>query len=1019
MAQKKPITCTCTCRRCRAVRQRTAVVPKKKSFYQSFSKKLTQKRILFSKKISKKSSLLTKQVANATTKVSSQIVTTTNRELKTLKHRVTSLHLEDRLATMFKMPDLAIASPALSFKPPSLAFNLTLKKFSFAQLNGLGRKSSKPTKKKTTKKKSKKVTKQSPTYLKQVEINAIALTTKLRTTFKQFSTTLVVFVSSIKIPPLFWQWSYRTHTITITKKQGVIFKKPSLQLPTLPTLPKFKHRSKLPAFKLPTLPTSIASLSNRFAHYVNQIIQEIREIVGLPAHPTTKSNEKGSKKSRKKSLKTRLKQLRKWLAQPFVALVRFRQRLKKHVPQYATFLVASVLFAAGILSLSYGIYVYVFKDLPEASELVERGQIVTTRILDRNGELLYRIYEDENRTLITLSSLQPHTVQATIAIEDQDFYNHKGFSAKGIVRAFIANVEGKPVQGGSTITQQLVKNRLLSPERTLRRKIREVLLAIVVDGTYTKDQILEMYFNQVAYGGATYGIEEAAQTYFGKPATQLSLAESAMLAGLPAAPSVYNPFGPNPEYAYARQHEVLRRMVVEQFITQEEADAAKAEILQFRNNVIDIKAPHFVMYVKQLLAEQYGEELLNQGGLEVTTTLDLEMQNATQEIVTKEVENLAKLRVSNGAALVTKPQTGEVLSMIGSKDYFDFEHDGQVNVTLRPRQPGSSIKPLTYAVALERGKTPYTLIDDSPITYNMAGSPPYSPKNYDGKFHGRVTLRQSLGSSYNIPAVKMLAEVGINTVIDKAEAMGVSTWKDRNRFGLSLTLGGGEVLMTELAQIYGTFANNGYTEPLNPILEVKNSKGEVLYRNTCALDGVGCIKKRNLDPRVAYQITDILKDNNARIPAFGPRSVLHIPGQEVAVKTGTTNNLRDNWTVGYTSDILVAVWVGNNDNTPMSYVASGVTGASPIWNNIIRLTLDDANPHRFSVPDGLVKVNICERTGTLTCSGCPRTIEAFYVAGTEPTQACNPAQFRPRPTAAPTANPNDPNRDQILEGIAI
>lgn len=692
-----------------------------------------------------------------------------------------------------------------------------------------------------------------------------------------------------------------------------------------------------------------------------------------------------------------------------------RAAVKSAVPNYLTVLIVGTLFTVGVLSISYGMYLFVFKDLPSPQELVKRKQIVTTRILDRNEELLFRVYEDENRTLVKLEDIPTHTIQATIAIEDQDFYTHRGFSVRGIIRAAIANAQGKPVQGGSTLTQQLVKNRLLTPERTIQRKVRELLLSVLVEGTYTKDQILEMYMNQVAYGGATYGIEEAAQTYFGKPVNQLSLAESAMLAGLPAAPSAYNPFGPTPELAYVRQREVLRRMVEEEFITLEIAAAAEQEQLAFRNNVIDIQAPHFVMYVRKLLAEEYGDDLVSQGGLEVRTTLDLPLQNETQKIVTEEVEKLERLRVNNGAALVTNPETGEVLAMVGSKNYFDFENDGQVNVTLRPRQPGSSIKPLTYAIAMEQGKSPYSIINDAPVRYDIPGSEPYAPKNYDGKFHGRVTLRQALASSYNIPAVKLLAEVGVNTMIDKAEAIGISTWQDRSRFGLSLTLGGGEVLMTELSQIYGTFANDGYTEPLNPILEIKDSTGKVLYRNECALDGINCVKERNIDPRVAYQITDILSDNRARTPAFGPQSVLHIPDQQVAVKTGTTNNLRDNWTIGYTSDVLVAVWVGNNDNTPMSYVASGITGASPIWNNIIRLTLDEENPHTFDVPEGLIKVEICEQTGTLTCSGCPRTIEAYYVPGTEPTQQCSPWQFRPKPSP----NPEDANRDQILDGVSF
>jgi penicillin-binding protein 1C len=668
-----------------------------------------------------------------------------------------------------------------------------------------------------------------------------------------------------------------------------------------------------------------------------------------------------------------------------------------------------------IIAGSTWIYFFVFKDLPSVQDLAEREQPMTTKILDRNGVVLFRIYKDENRTLIPLSQVPQHMIYATIAIEDKDFYSHHGFSIRGITRALIANSKGETVQGGSTITQQLVKNRLLTPEKTLQRKIKEIVLAILVDQTYTKQEILEMYFNEVAYGGSTYGVEEAAHRYFDKSAHDLTLGESALLAGLPQAPSAYTPFGSTPELAYGRQEEVLRRMVEDEYITPEQADAAKKEVLVFRTDRVDIRAPHFVMYIKKLLAELYGEEMVNEGGLEVRTSLDIGLQDEAQKVVTEELEKLARLRINNGAALVTNPKTGEVLAMVGSKNYFDFEHDGQVNVTLRPRQPGSSIKPLTYAVAFERGKNPSTVEDDAPITYHIPGSRPYSPKNYDGRFHGRVTLRESLGSSYNIPAVKLLAWVGLDNVINKGQQMGITTWGDRRRFGLSLTLGGGEVLMIDMAKLYGTFANQGYTVDTNPLLEVKNHKGEIIYINDCVKTGE-CPRSKTLDTRVAYQITNVLSDNGARTPAFGPRSDLVIPNQEVAVKTGTTNNLRDNWTIGYTTDRLVAVWVGNNDNTPMSYVASGVTGASPIWNKIIRSMLDDANPHHFAGPEGMIKVQICARTGTLTCRGCPAVRDEYYVPGTEPTQACNPAQFAPRPKA--TAQPQtDPNREKILDGV--
>lgn len=649
-----------------------------------------------------------------------------------------------------------------------------------------------------------------------------------------------------------------------------------------------------------------------------------------------------------------------------------------------------------------------FADLPSVSDLANKNPLLTTRILDRNGKLLFRIYENENRTLVPLSDISQDLIDATIAIEDKSFYNHYGFSLDGIVRALASNIRDNQVQqGGSTITQQLVKNRLLTPERTVQRKLRELVLSVVAEGVYTKDEILEMYLNQVAFGGSTYGVEEAAWRYFNKPAKDLNLAEASLLAGLPQAPSVYSPFSATPEYALIRQEEVLRRMHEDGYITQEEWQTAKNTPLVFAKDKIGIEAPHFVMYVKKLLADQYGDDMVHTGGLEVRTTIDLDLQHETENILSQELARLAAMRVGNGAVLVTNPKTGEVLAMVGSKDYFDFEHDGQVNVTLRPRQPGSSIKPLTYALALENGASPATMIDDSPVVYQEVGQPPYAPKNYDGQFHGRVTLRESLASSYNVPAVKTLASVGVGAMIDRAQAAGITTWSDRSRFGLSLTLGGGEVMMTELAQLYGAFANDGALVRLNPILDIKNQNGEMIYTNSCAKGVQTCFEKQVFSPQVSWLITDILSDNRARTPAFGPQSVLTIPGQEVAVKTGTTNSLRDNWTIGYTTDRLVSVWVGNNDNTPMSYVASGITGASPIWNKTMRLLLDPQEPHAFLEPDNLIEVAICKATGTLPCNGCPLVITETFVQGTQPKNACSPTAFAPKigPDGQPLSAP--------------
>ncbi len=692
-------------------------------------------------------------------------------------------------------------------------------------------------------------------------------------------------------------------------------------------------------------------------------------------------------------LKQNFKYIRRNIKQKFFVLFKFKQQLIKFLPSILTpelkRLYLSLLSAALILGASWSIYQNIFVDLPSPRTLTEEKQALTTRILDRNGKLLYRIYQDENRTLISLEDVSQDMINATLAIEDRDFYQHYGFSPRGIFRALFHNLRQDRVQGGSTITQQLVKNRLLGPEKTLKRKIKELILAVLVEVAYSKQEILEMYLNEVSYGGSTYGVEEASWRFFNKPAKDLTLAESALLAGLPAAPSIYNPFGSNPELSYRRQEEVLRRMVEDDYLSLEDAYQANQEKLTFNPDVINIEAPHFVMYVRKLLAEKFGEQMVNQGGLEVRTSLDLSLQQQAQEIVTEQVDQLARLNVNNGAALVVNPQTGEILTMVGSRNYFDFEQDGQVNVTLRPRQPGSAIKPLTYALAFELGRNPWDFIDDAPITYHIPGSRPYTPRNYDGRFQGRVTLRQALAGSLNIPAVKVLASIGVDNLVAKGQEMGISTWTDSNRFGLSLTLGAGEVLMVDLAEVFGTFATGGYSVDLDPFLEIRDQEGKILYRNQCFIDNEFCQQFRTLDKIAAYQINDILSDNNARATTFGYHSLLNIPQQQVAVKTGTSNDRRDNWAMGYTTDRLVGAWVGNNDNIPMSRVASGMTGASPIWNQIMRLLLDSNNPHFFILPEDLIKVKICVPTNTLACPECPLITEEIFERGQEPTQACN------------------------------
>ncbi len=661
---------------------------------------------------------------------------------------------------------------------------------------------------------------------------------------------------------------------------------------------------------------------------------------------------------------------------------------------------------SGIFVSFISFYVFVLKDLPSPSSLSTVPVDLTTHIRDRNGTELYKIYQSQNRTLVKLSDLPPYVRQAVIAVEDKDFYSHRGFSVQAISRAFFSNLKNATsLQGGSTITQQLVKTSLLSPERTFKRKLRELVLSVAVEVIYSKDQILEMYLNRVGFGGATYGLEEAAQTYFGKPAKNLTLAEASLLAGLPASPTTYSPFGTHPELAKERQKEVLRQMVSAGFITWDQAETTAAVNLTVRPPATDIRAPHFVMYVKDLLAKKYGHELVEQGGLDVITSLDLNIQTEAEKIVAEEITKVSRLNISNGAVLVTAPSSGEILAMVGSKDYFDLAHDGNVNVVLSSRQPGSAIKPLNYTLAFQKGFTAAGFIDDSPVTYQIPGQAPYSPVNYDNRYHGRITLRTALAASYNIPAVKLLSANGVANLVSLGRLFGITTWEDPSRFGLSLTLGGGEVRMTDMATAFGVFANSGNKVGLNPIIEVRDSSGRVLEKNSPVPEPV-------IDPKIAFIISDILSDNIARTPTFGSRSQLYIPGTVVAVKTGTTNNLRDNWTIGYTPDFLVAVWVGNNDNSPMSYVASGVTGASPIWRRTTDVLLKKFPSPGFSPPEDILKIAVCPVTGELACQACPGKTE-YFLPGTQPKAVCSEVSLRPTPLpAAPPASVSAPAENQ-------
>jgi len=701
---------------------------------------------------------------------------------------------------------------------------------------------------------------------------------------------------------------------------------------------------------------------------------------------------------------------------------------KISLPRFEPKFVCLLLF---ISVLVFTFWLTILKGLPSPKELVTRDVEVSTKIYDRNGVLLYKIYKDQNRTIVPLDQIPLHVRLATLAIEDAEFYVHPGFSVRGILRATLRNLKRGELTGGSTITQQLVKNALLSSEKTIVRKIKEIILAVGVELVFTKDEILEMYLNEVSYGGTAYGIQEAAQLYFDKDVGKLTLAEAALLAGLPKSPTKFSPFGSNPELGLARQKEVLKLMRVNKYITKEHVKAAEKEELTFAPNEIDIKAPHFVMYVRQALVEKYGEEVVEKGGLEVMTTLDYSIQKMAEEVVKQEVEKLSRLKVGNGAALVIDSATGEILAMVGSKDYFDTESDGNVNVTTRLRQPGSSIKIINYAYALSNGYTPASILSDTPITFSVAGQPPYTPRNYDGAYRGKISLRSALAESRNIPAVKVLASYGVSQMLEMGQKMGITTWDDISRFGLSLTLGGGDVKLIDLAKAYATLANYGRRPEFISVLKVTNYRDKILEENECVKTGgllslaqaaeaakPKCEGQQVLDPRVAFLLIDILNDSSARAPAFGTYSQLVIPGHdEVVVKTGTSNDLRDNLTVGFNQKYLVAVWVGNNDNSSMSRVASGVTGATPIWNKIMRALLANEENHNWEIPEGLVRIPICSLTGTLPCEGCPTRLE-WFLEENQPQKACNLEQIEREKKEREEREKKEKPRGRILEPAA-
>jgi 1A family penicillin-binding protein len=651
----------------------------------------------------------------------------------------------------------------------------------------------------------------------------------------------------------------------------------------------------------------------------------------------------------------------------------------------------SVLIAVGLF-----LYFWLFYDLPSIDRLRAGMALPSTRIFDRDGVLLYEIFPPEGgrNTAIPLSDVPQHCIDAVIATEDANYYAHPGVDAAGVLRAAWINLQGGEVlAGGSTITQQLARTLLFDPEqraeRTLRRKLREMILAVQLSTVYSKDAVLEMYLNQVYFGNLAYGIEAAAQAYFGKSAAALSLAECALLAGVLQNPSAYDPLS-NLEAARERQDVALRLMVERDLITVEQADAARNDALQFAPTPFPIEAPHFVMAVIKQLERDYGEVLFREG-LDVITTVDLDWQRAAQEAVQQQLTLLnhppfggrPPANANNAALVAIDPFTGQVLTMLGSPDYFDESIDGAVNAALALRQPGSTLKPFTYAAGMDPDLpepfTPATLFLDVETPFVTRRLESYTPGNFGLVEHGPVLLREALGSSYNIPAVAALDQIGIERFIQLANRAGLSTLADNPRLDLAITLGGGEVRLLDLTQAYSIFPNGGYRIDPVYILRVTTRSGTTLYASEQAP-----LTQQVIDEQVAYLITDILADNNARIPNFGANSAMNI-GRPAAAKTGTTTDYRDNWIVGYTPNLVVGVWVGNADNTPMVDV-TGVSGTAPIWNQFMRRVLLGQPELAFREPDGLVRVEVCALSGMLPTPLCPLRRTEIFIAGTQPTQ---------------------------------
>lgn len=683
------------------------------------------------------------------------------------------------------------------------------------------------------------------------------------------------------------------------------------------------------------------------------------------------------------------------------------------------------LTAVGIGALvSAGTVLWWSKDLPNPDDITQTGSNESTKILDASGQhLLYEIGEAK-RTYVDLKHISSYATQATLAAEDDQFYKHHGIAITGILRGVILKpLTGQGIQGGSTITQQLIKNSILTPERTLQRKVKEWVLALELEQRFNKDQILEMYLNSIPYGSRSYGIEAASQTFFGASAANLDLAQAATIAAIIQAPTHYSPYGSHVDNLKYRQEYVLGRMASLNMITKEQAEAAKSEKLTFQPARENIQAPHFVFYIKEQLDEQYGARVVDQGGLKVTTTLDMRLQTIAEETLKKNQDRLKKLGASNAALVALNPKNGNILTMVGSIDYFNEDIDGNVNVTIRSRSPGSSIKPFVYAAAFQKGYTPDTLLLDAKTDFGQG----YTPQDYDLQERGPLTMRTALSNSLNIPAVQTLYLAGVKRATQLAHDMGMESLTDPDRYGLSLVLGGGEVTPLNEVGAYGVFANEGLKFPHRSILKVEDKSGVLFDASKETVTGT-----QVLPAQITRLVTSILSDNSARGLVFGTNSPLQLGSRPVAAKTGTTQDFRDGWTMGFTPSLAVGVWTGNNDNTPMKSRSDGVVTAGPIWNSFMRQALDGTPIERFVAPESLqnvpygvlqgkfneVKGKWVAETSTLYSENCPvalgqpktfRELRSllFYVRRDDPTgpppdRAESDPQFDNWETAAST-----------------